>query len=110
MYIKRRTEESVTVYNPAKAYEGYTLFAPHPSTDVWLIDMKGQIVHHWEMPTPLGSGVCLLPNGNQLRINKTFEEPTAFLGTVGGKLVEISRQFSRAILSHKKETLLKLYW
>jgi len=87
--IKRRTDESVTIHDPSKAYGGYTLFAPHASTDVWLIDMNGQIVHHWKMPTPLGSDVRLLPNGNQLRINKTFKEPTGSLGTVGGEMVEV---------------------
>ena len=89
MYTKQRTEESVTIYDPAKAYGGYTLFAQHTSTDVWLINMKGQIVHNWKMPSPLGGPVRLLPNGNQIRINKTFKEPTASLGTVGGSMVEV---------------------
>ena len=89
MYISRRTEESVTIHDPSKAYGGYTLFAPHASTSVWLINMKGQILHHWKMPAPLGGPVRFLPNGNQIRINKTFKEPSAALGTVGGKLVEI---------------------
>lgn len=89
MYFKRRTEESVTIRDPSKAYGGYTFFAPHATTDVWLIDMEGRIVHHWKMPTPLGSDVRLLPNGNQIRVNKTFKEPTGFLGTVGGELVEV---------------------
>jgi len=89
MYIKQRPEESITIHDLSKAYGGYTLFASHASTDAWLINMKGQIVNHWKMPTPLGGPVRLLPNGNQLRINKTFKEPTASFGTVGGSLVEV---------------------
>jgi len=89
MYLKQRPEQSVTVYEPTKAYNGYTLFAPHASTDVWLIDMKGRVVHHWKMPTFLGSDVRLLPNGNQIRVHKTGEEPAAFLGTGGKELVEV---------------------
>jgi len=89
MYFKKRTEESVIIHDPSKAYGGYTLFAPHVSTDVWLIDMNGQIVHRWEMDTPLGGDERLLPNSNQVRINKTFEEPTGCLGTVGGEMVEV---------------------
>ena len=89
MYTKQRPEESVTIHDPSKIYAGYTLFAPHASTDVWLIDMKGQIVHHWKMPAPPGGPIRLLPNGNQIRLSKTLEEPTAFFGTVGGKLVEV---------------------
>ena len=89
MYTKQRPEKSVTIHDPVKAYGGYTLFAQHTSTDVWLINMKGQVVNHWDMPSPLGGPVRLLPNGNQLRINKTFNEPTASLGTVGGNLIEL---------------------
>ena len=92
MYLKQRTEQSVTIYDPSKAYNGYTLFAPHASTDIWLIDMKGRAVHHWKMPTFLGSDVRLLPNGNQIRVHKTGEEPTAFLGTGGKELVEVDWQ------------------
>ncbi len=89
MHIKRTTEQSVTIYDQSRVYGGYTLFSPHFTTDVWLIDMKGRIVHHWRMPYPLGSDVRLLPNGNQIRIHKTLEEPTAFLGTGGKELVEV---------------------
>ncbi|MFC2008903.1 aryl-sulfate sulfotransferase [Chloroflexota bacterium] len=91
MFIKRRPEECVTVNDPSKAYGGYTLFAgPHNSTDVWLVNMKGQVVHRWEMSGPLGSDVRLLPNGNQVRVNKTGTEPSGFLGTVGGLMVEVN--------------------
>jgi hypothetical protein len=89
MQIKRTLEESVTIYDPSKAYNGYTLFAPHMSTDLWLIDMKGRAVHRWTMPTVLGSAVRLLPNGNHLRIHKYGDEPTAFLGTGGREIVEV---------------------
>jgi len=89
MYLKQKPEQSVTVYDQSKTYDGYTLFAPHWSTDVWLIDMKGRLVHHWKMPTWLGSDVRLLPNGNQIRIHKTGEEPAPYLGTGGKELVEI---------------------
>ncbi len=89
MYIKKRPEESVTIHKPAKAYSGYTLFAQHHSTDAWLIDMKGRIVHRWKLPSPPGGPIRLLPNGNQIRMDKTFKEPTAHLGTAGGKLVEV---------------------
>tara|TARA_Y100000031_G_scaffold150101_1_gene188926 strand:- start:5082 stop:6272 length:1191 start_codon:yes stop_codon:yes gene_type:complete len=89
MHFTKRPEECVITHDSSKVYEGYTLFAPHASTDVWLINMKGQIVHHWKMSTPLGGPARLLPNGNQIRINKTFKEPTASMGTVGGELVEV---------------------
>ena len=89
MNIKNGMEKCVTVHNPSKAYGGYTLFTQHYSKDVWMIDMQGRVVQHWDMPAPLGGPVRLLPNGNQMRINKTYKEPTVCLGTVGGKMVEV---------------------
>ena len=89
MHLKQRPEESVITYDSAKAYGGYTLFAQHTSTDAWLINMEGQIVHHWDLPAPPGGPIRLLPNGNQIRLDKTFKEPTAHMGTAGGKLVEV---------------------
>ncbi len=89
MYVTRPPEESVSRHDAARAYGGYTMFAPHGSRDVWLIDMEGRVVHRWRMSSLVGSGIELLPNGNQLRLNKTGTEPTAFLGTGGGELVEV---------------------
>jgi hypothetical protein len=36
----------------ARAYPGFTLFAPIAATNrtVYLIDMEGKVVHRWEMP------------------------------------------------------------
>jgi hypothetical protein len=84
----RTTEQSVTVYDGKRAYEGYTLFAPHFGRDVWLIDMKGRIVHRWKMEHLAGGDGRLLPNGNLLRLNKTLKEPLHFLGSVSSELVE----------------------
>ena len=43
-------------YDPARAFPGFTLFAPAGNTNktVYLIDMKGEVVHTWEMPYPPG--------------------------------------------------------
>lgn len=49
----------ITEKNPAwgrvewdkkRAYEGYTLLSYHYSTIVNLVDMEGNVVHHWDMP------------------------------------------------------------
>jgi hypothetical protein len=39
----------LTVYNPAKAASGYTLYSPFFSPLVYLIDMAGRTVHTWEV-------------------------------------------------------------
>lgn len=59
-----------------KAYPGYTVFAPLIMTDkqldgkdcsyVYMIDMKGDIVHHWEFPGRVRMHGEILENGNLL--------------------------------------------
>jgi len=75
-------------YSPSQAYEGYTLFAPMGGSGVWLIDMMGHIVHHWEVEyLPAAHGV-LLPNGNLLYAGKRMDS-TIQLGGAGGELLEL---------------------
>jgi hypothetical protein len=53
-----------TLYEPQKAYNGYTLFTPMGhSLAVHLINMNGQVVHEWTTPF-LVMAARLLPNGN----------------------------------------------
>ena len=104
MIITKDPKDCVTKYDSSKAYGGYTLFAQHHSTDVWLIDMTGQIVHRWKMETPLGSDERLLANGNLVKINKTFKEPTEALGTVGGRLLEVDWD-GNIVWEHLNETM-----
>lgn len=62
----KKNQYGLTFYNPSKTYNGYTLFAPLGCNDVWLINMQGQLVHHWEMPDKPGAYAKLLPNGHLL--------------------------------------------
>ena len=45
-------------YDPARASPGFTLFAPSAPTNktVYLIDLRGDVVHTWDMPYPPGYG------------------------------------------------------
>ena len=45
-------------YDPARASPGFTLFAPSAATNktVYLIDLRGEVVHTWDMPYPPGYG------------------------------------------------------
>lgn len=64
MSIVKNNIKGVTMYNKAKAYNGYTLVAPEGGYNAWLIDMNGDIVFHWPLkyqPCPFAR---LLPNGN----------------------------------------------
>jgi hypothetical protein len=53
--IKRRGV-GLRGYDPDRASPGFTLFAPSAETNrtVYLIDLRGEVVHSWEMPYPPG--------------------------------------------------------
>ncbi len=52
-------------YDPGRAFPGFTLFAPSAETNktVFLIDLKGSVVHTWDMPYPPGSYGYLTDRG-----------------------------------------------
>ena len=78
----------LTVYRPEKAYHGYTLFAPMAQTSVYLVDMKGSVVHSWQMPYRPGDYGYLLENGNLLCGGQTGKGPVTFGGR-GGIIMEV---------------------
>ncbi|MCR4413077.1 MAG: aryl-sulfate sulfotransferase, partial [Thermoguttaceae bacterium] len=51
----------------AKAFEGYTLFAPSTSTTTYLIDNQGRAVHTWQSNYTPGQSAYLLEDGSLLR-------------------------------------------
>ncbi len=62
----RRDTGEVKIYNPDRAFNGYTFFSTMYGQDAWLIDMEGNVVNHWvmkHMPGPYG---YLIPSGNVL--------------------------------------------
>lgn len=46
---------------------GLRLFGPLASTDTWLVDTAGAIVHTWSSTFPAGTGVYVLADGTLLR-------------------------------------------
>jgi len=91
MDIARRSKYSVTFYEPSKAYDGCTLFSVAGRNDVWIINMQGQIVHHWDLPYPAGEYGCLLSNGNLFYQGSVpiEEAPLPTFGGIGGHLLEV---------------------
>ncbi|MCX5684296.1 MAG: aryl-sulfate sulfotransferase, partial [Planctomycetota bacterium] len=53
--------------NTAKAFNGYTLFAPKHNTVTYLMDNQGRVVHQWKSVYEPGQSAYLLPNGHLLR-------------------------------------------
>jgi hypothetical protein len=62
--IKRRGA-GLRGYDSSRAFDGFTLFSPLPSSNktVYLIDMRGEVVHTWEMPYPPGQSGYLTERG-----------------------------------------------
>jgi hypothetical protein len=68
------------IKNTDKAFEGYTLIAPMPGRETYLIRNDGQIVNQWDSDYTPGESAYLLPNGHLLRSAKA--------GRAGGEAVK----------------------
>ena len=77
----------VLQHTPNKATNGYTLFTPLGQYNTYLIDMRGEVVHQWELPNDVGNYAYLLENGNLLVAIRT-EEKGPNLPAKGGHLIE----------------------
>ena len=52
------------ITNEAESYNAYTLFAPIHSTETYLINNCGEVLHQWSSSNSPAASVYLLPNGN----------------------------------------------
>ena len=65
MTTLKRRKLGLTHCNVNFSAGGFTLFAPQTGDGkVILIDIKGDIVHEWNMPVRPGRDAVILPNGN----------------------------------------------
>jgi len=71
--------------NDVGSFNGYTLFSPNASTETYLINNCGQVVHQWSSTFTPAASVYLLENGNLLRTGKIANDDIGF-GGVGGKI------------------------
>ena len=65
--------------NAPGALQGYTLFAPLLSRNVYLVDMEGEVVHSWETEHA-NSWSYLRDNGNLLYSGREEDNPMFFGG------------------------------
>jgi hypothetical protein len=76
------------IVDDARAWEGYTLFAPKHYTTTYLIDNAGLLVHAWTgSTTEPGQSTYLLENGHLLRAAMT-KGPLSTGGGEGGRVEE----------------------
>ena len=73
----------------AGAAPGFTLFAPSPSTDTYLIDNDGLLVNSWSSPNRGALSSYLLDDGSLLRTGKVADENTTFDVAGSGGQIEI---------------------
>lgn len=90
---QRRFGTGLTGYDPAKTFEGYTLFAPLNGTNAYVIDMMGEVVNEWTLTEdPMAQnifGVQLLENGNLLAaLTKQSSDAPPFVFK-GGIIMEV---------------------
>lgn len=89
--IARRELQSVTYYNPDKACNGYTYFAPFwEQSRAFLIDIEGRICNYWQLPGRVGEITLMLPNGNILYPSRVARSDSPiFPGFCGCELIEM---------------------
>jgi uncharacterized protein (UPF0248 family) len=73
--LKRRGV-GLRALDPQRAFPGFTLFAPHfvQNRSVYLIDLRGEVVHTWNMPYPPGLSGYLTERGTLFYNGRTSEQ------------------------------------
>jgi len=89
----RRTRTGLIAHDPARAFHGYTLFAPmFGDGTVYLVDMRGEVVHTWNLPYRPGAYGYLLDNGHLFysgKVMKDLERFEAWRRFKGGAALEV---------------------
>ncbi|MBM4054827.1 MAG: aryl sulfotransferase [Planctomycetes bacterium] len=92
---RRITKTGLTALDENKALPGYALYAPIAGSGVvYLVNIRGEVVHQWNLPYPPGLYGYLLPNGNLFYMGKTLDDETWDLwpdwyAIKGGVLMEV---------------------
>ncbi len=85
----RILQTGLTHFDEARATPGFTLFSPLWGRNTYLLDMRGEVVHRWDLPAGLGGYARLLPNGNLFVSINTPTGPGFSGGAQGGRLLEL---------------------
>jgi len=77
----RRGRTGLIAHDPSRALDGYTLFTPmFGDGTVYLIDMRGEVVHTWNMPYRPGLYGYLLDDGHLFYGGKVMADLERFEG------------------------------
>jgi Arylsulfotransferase (ASST) len=76
----KRSGTGLRACDSEKACPGFTLFAPQSGGgSVYLIDLKGKVVHTWQMPYPPGNYGYLTESGNLFYNGKIIEDSGRYI-------------------------------
>lgn len=90
--LKRRGV-GLRVWEPERAFPGFTLFAPHfvENRNVYLIDLQGNVAHTWILPYPPGVSGYLTERGTLFYNGRISTSEESFLSRYpfkGGVVLE----------------------
>jgi hypothetical protein len=71
------------------AFDGYTLLSPLRSGSTFLVDLRGEVVHRWDVGVAPGNMAYLLDGGSLLRPVRIDDHPTFFGGGIAGRIQEL---------------------
>jgi hypothetical protein len=71
---------------------GYNLITPLKSTDVFLVDLEGEIVHQWQTDCEPGNSVYLTDRGTIYRCERIEDNKPFRGGGIGGGIQEIDAE------------------
>ena len=94
---RRLVRTGLTGLDPQQVCPGYICYSPYNGDGngrgvTFLLDMEGNEVHRWHLPTPPGSWGYLLPSGNlfyMAKAEQTNERQMPASNFVGGWLLEV---------------------
>jgi hypothetical protein len=81
--------KGVTFRNPIEEDGGLTLFTTATDKMIYLIDMKGRLVHKWEVELAPIYKAELLKNGNLIYTGKVGNGPMSHLEDAAGRIIEV---------------------
>lgn len=85
------TKPSRDGWNPTSTFAGFTLVAPLDSKRVYLVDMAGEEVHHWDTASKPGVATYLTERGTLLKCQRAIDHPIfRDSGGFGGSFQEIA--------------------
>src|SRR5512136_1612846 len=80
--------KGLTLYDRANTFPGMILLVPVDGQQVWLIDVTGNVIHHWDTKyKPIWAELLL--NGNMMYAGKGDKGPLADLEGAAGKIQEV---------------------